>query len=188
MGIVKFACGAALASALVLASPAAAQARSEPLVATNVSFFEDVQLGDLSLSPVNIFHDTRCADPEFCFRNNQFAISVILFTLFAPPLAAFALKFGPQEEFALMVLAFATFIGLGGDDARAEERGRDALLAQLGERTLRTLSIVRVVDRDLRPRATEVKRHGLAEARRGARDEGDSSFEVEHGSAHSAIR
>ena len=43
-------------------------------------------------------------------------ISVVLFTLFAPPLAAFALKFGPPEEFALMMLAFATFIGLGGDD------------------------------------------------------------------------
>lgn len=43
-------------------------------------------------------------------------ISVILFSLFAPPLADFALKFGPQEEFALMMLAFATFIGLGGDD------------------------------------------------------------------------
>ncbi len=43
-------------------------------------------------------------------------ISVVLFTLFAPPLADFALKFGPSEEFALMVLAFATFIGLGGDD------------------------------------------------------------------------
>lgn len=43
-------------------------------------------------------------------------IAVILFTLFAPPLAEFALAFGPQEEFALMVLAFATFIGLGGDD------------------------------------------------------------------------
>lgn len=42
-------------------------------------------------------------------------ISIILFTLFAPPLAAFALKFGPQEEFALMILAFATFIGLSGD-------------------------------------------------------------------------
>jgi putative tricarboxylic transport membrane protein len=42
-------------------------------------------------------------------------ISVILFTLFAPPLAEFALKFGPPEEFTLMVLAFATFIGLGGD-------------------------------------------------------------------------
>ncbi len=43
-------------------------------------------------------------------------ISVILFTLFAPPLADFALKFGPEEEFALMILAFATFVGLGGDD------------------------------------------------------------------------
>ncbi len=43
-------------------------------------------------------------------------ISVVLFTLFAPPLAEFALRFGPQEVFTLMVLAFATFIGLGGDD------------------------------------------------------------------------
>ena len=43
-------------------------------------------------------------------------ISIILFTMFAPPLAVLALKFGPQEEFALMILAFATFIGLGGDD------------------------------------------------------------------------
>jgi putative tricarboxylic transport membrane protein len=43
-------------------------------------------------------------------------ISVILFTLFAPPLADVALAFGVQEEFALMLLAFATFIGLGGDD------------------------------------------------------------------------
>ncbi len=43
-------------------------------------------------------------------------ISVVLFTLFAPPLAEFALRFGPAEEFALMLLAFATFIGLGGDD------------------------------------------------------------------------
>lgn len=43
-------------------------------------------------------------------------ISVILFTLFAPPLADVALKFGAPEEFALMMLAFATFIGLGGDD------------------------------------------------------------------------
>lgn len=43
-------------------------------------------------------------------------VSVVLFTLFAPPLAEFALKFGPPEEFALMMLAFATFVGLGGDD------------------------------------------------------------------------
>ncbi|MEK9751975.1 MAG: tripartite tricarboxylate transporter permease, partial [Rhodospirillaceae bacterium] len=43
-------------------------------------------------------------------------ISVVLFTAFAPPLAEVALIFGPPEEFALMILAFATFIGLGGDD------------------------------------------------------------------------
>jgi len=43
-------------------------------------------------------------------------ISVVLFTLFAPPLADWALAFGSPEEFALMLLAFATFIGLGGDD------------------------------------------------------------------------
>jgi len=43
-------------------------------------------------------------------------ISVVLFTLFAPPLARVALAFGSPEEFALMMLAFATFIGLGGDD------------------------------------------------------------------------
>jgi len=43
-------------------------------------------------------------------------ISVILFTLFAPPLADVALAFGAAEEFALMILAFATFVGLGGDD------------------------------------------------------------------------
>ncbi len=43
-------------------------------------------------------------------------ISVILFTAFAPPLAEVALSFGPPEVFALMMLAFATFIGLGGDD------------------------------------------------------------------------
>ncbi len=43
-------------------------------------------------------------------------ISVILFTLFALPLAEVALSFGPPETFALMVLAFSTFVGLGGDD------------------------------------------------------------------------
>ncbi len=43
-------------------------------------------------------------------------ISVMLFTAFAPPLAEFALVFGAPEIFALMLLAFATFVGLGGDD------------------------------------------------------------------------
>ncbi|HUF57058.1 MAG TPA: tripartite tricarboxylate transporter permease [Thermohalobaculum sp.] len=43
-------------------------------------------------------------------------VSVILFTAFAPALASVALSFGPPEIFALMLLAFATFVGLGGDD------------------------------------------------------------------------
>jgi len=43
-------------------------------------------------------------------------LSIILFTGFAPPLADVALAFGAPEEFALMLLAFATFVGLGGDD------------------------------------------------------------------------
>ena len=43
-------------------------------------------------------------------------ISVILFTAFAPPLAHIALDFGDHEIFALMLLAFATFVGLSGDD------------------------------------------------------------------------
>lgn len=43
-------------------------------------------------------------------------ISVVLFTLFAVPLADAALSFGPAEEFALVLLAFTTFVGLGGDD------------------------------------------------------------------------
>jgi putative tricarboxylic transport membrane protein len=44
------------------------------------------------------------------------AVSIILFTFFAPPLAEWALKFGPPENFAVLMLAFATFAGLGGGD------------------------------------------------------------------------
>ena len=43
-------------------------------------------------------------------------VANILFTAFAPALASVALDFGNPEIFALMLLAFATFIGLGGDD------------------------------------------------------------------------
>ncbi len=43
-------------------------------------------------------------------------IANLLFTGFAPALASIALDFGNPEIFSLMLLAFATFIGLGGDD------------------------------------------------------------------------
>jgi len=44
------------------------------------------------------------------------AVAIFLFTFFAPPLAEWALKFGPPENFAVLLLAFATFTGLGGGD------------------------------------------------------------------------
>ena len=43
-------------------------------------------------------------------------VSIILLTGFAPALAHIALDFGDPEIFALMLLAFATFVGLSGDD------------------------------------------------------------------------
>jgi len=39
---------------------------------------------------------------------------VIMLTFFAPVIAEFALKFGPAEIFAVMVLTFSAFVGLGG--------------------------------------------------------------------------
>ncbi|RMF88861.1 MAG: tripartite tricarboxylate transporter permease [Nitrospinota bacterium] len=43
-------------------------------------------------------------------------VGIVLITTLALPLANFALKFGPPENFAIMMLAFATFVGLGGRD------------------------------------------------------------------------
>lgn len=43
-------------------------------------------------------------------------VANVIFTGFAPLLAGVALSFGPPEIFALMLLAFATFVGLGSDD------------------------------------------------------------------------
>jgi len=44
-------------------------------------------------------------------------LGTILLTFFAPPIAAFALRFGPAETFAVMVLTFSAFVGLGGKSA-----------------------------------------------------------------------
>src|SRR5438874_2159485 len=40
--------------------------------------------------------------------------SIVLITLFAPILAEIALKFGPPEFFAIQMLTFSSFVGLGG--------------------------------------------------------------------------
>jgi putative tricarboxylic transport membrane protein len=41
-------------------------------------------------------------------------VSIVLITLFAPILAEIALKFGPPEFFAIQLLTFSSFVGLGG--------------------------------------------------------------------------
>ncbi|MCI0407550.1 MAG: tripartite tricarboxylate transporter permease, partial [Acidobacteria bacterium] len=41
-------------------------------------------------------------------------VSIVLITLFAPVLAEVALKFGPPEFFAIQLLTFSSFVGLGG--------------------------------------------------------------------------
>ncbi len=40
-------------------------------------------------------------------------VAAVFFVAFAMPLALFALRFGPPEMFAIMMLAFSTFVGLG---------------------------------------------------------------------------
>ncbi|HEV8311127.1 MAG TPA: tripartite tricarboxylate transporter permease [Methylomirabilota bacterium] len=42
------------------------------------------------------------------------AFSIVLVSFFAQPLAELALKFGPPEFFAIQLLTFSSFIGLGG--------------------------------------------------------------------------
>src|SRR5574337_1437918 len=42
--------------------------------------------------------------------------SIVMITFFAPLLAEIALKFGPPEIFAIQMLTFSSFVGLGGGD------------------------------------------------------------------------
>lgn len=46
-------------------------------------------------------------------------IASVLFTFFAVPFAEMALAFGPPEMFAVLMIAFGTFIGLGGSPGKA---------------------------------------------------------------------
>ncbi|HEX2256133.1 MAG TPA: tripartite tricarboxylate transporter permease [Afifellaceae bacterium] len=46
-------------------------------------------------------------------------IASVLFTFFAVPFAEMALRFGPPEMFAVLMIAFGTFIGLGGSPNKA---------------------------------------------------------------------
>ncbi len=46
-------------------------------------------------------------------------VAAVLFTFFAVPFAEMALRFGPPEMFAVLMIAFGTFVGLGGNPHKA---------------------------------------------------------------------
>jgi putative tricarboxylic transport membrane protein len=46
-------------------------------------------------------------------------IASVLFTFFAVPFAEMALSFGPPEMFAVLMIAFGTFVGMGGSPGKA---------------------------------------------------------------------
>jgi len=46
-------------------------------------------------------------------------VASVLFTFFAVPFAQMALRFGPPEMFAVLMIAFGTFVGLGGNPHKA---------------------------------------------------------------------
>jgi putative tricarboxylic transport membrane protein len=46
-------------------------------------------------------------------------LAAIMFTFFTIPFASVALRFGPPEMFAVLLIAFGTFVGLGGSPAKA---------------------------------------------------------------------
>ena len=44
-------------------------------------------------------------------------VATLMLTFFAPVVAEFSLRFGPPEIFAVMMLTFSAFVGLGGKSA-----------------------------------------------------------------------
>src|ERR671936_69794 len=52
----------------------------------------------------------------FNIPGEPWSVATTFITLFAPLLANLALKFGPPEFFAIQMLTFSSFIGLGGSD------------------------------------------------------------------------
>ncbi|MFP4536663.1 MAG: tripartite tricarboxylate transporter permease [Dichotomicrobium sp.] len=55
----------------------------------------------------------------FCVSFVGAIIAAVLFTFFAVPFAEMALRFGPPEMFSVLMIAFGTFVGMGGQPAKA---------------------------------------------------------------------
>lgn len=66
-----------LAAAAALSSTAHAQEYATDVV-FDVGFFERVAVGDVEITPFGIREESRCHDPELCFRNDRLIVSAIL--------------------------------------------------------------------------------------------------------------
>src|SRR5207244_3093926 len=93
--------------------------------------------------------------------------SIVLITLFAPLLAEIALKFGPPEFFAIQLLTFSSFVGLGGGNPLKSLASFliGFILADAG------FVLEFCVRQALLP-PSRALRQGFARGRRGARDGG----------------
>jgi putative tricarboxylic transport membrane protein len=59
-------------------------------------------------------HACRALTTAFCSHFVGAVFATVILTFFAPIVAEFALRFGPPETFAVMMLTFSAFVALGG--------------------------------------------------------------------------
>ncbi len=43
-----------------------------------VAFFERVTVGDVEVTPIGVLEESRCHDPQLCFRSNRLVVAAIL--------------------------------------------------------------------------------------------------------------
>ena len=74
---VSFRPALAVVAAATIASSALAQQDTYDQV-YQVAFFERVAVGDVEITPIGIIEETRCHDPELCFRGDELIVSAAL--------------------------------------------------------------------------------------------------------------
>ncbi|MDA9918400.1 hypothetical protein N9D37_00735 [Erythrobacter sp.] len=62
--------------AVAIASTVAAQDSYDAVY--DVAIFERVAVGDVEITPIGIIEDSRCFDPDLCFRSDRLVVSTIL--------------------------------------------------------------------------------------------------------------
>ena len=109
-------------------------------------------------------------------------VAVLLITFLAPRIASFALRFGPPEFFAVYLLTFCSFVGLGRE-AKHKTRDLDGARAAAGRR--RHGYRLRPAAHDVRLRPVAARRQLSRRGHRPVRDQRDPA---DHGGAARAAR